>query len=279
MTMHTHKLQFADPKEQEDLPREILVGSDHYWKIVNVSPPLRISPSVVLLPSNLGWILSGNRSGISANVAAVTFLHPENPRPLPETDIKRFWDLDDWHHKNMPKDCVGAVTGQGRRLATILVSIKIALNSRPITQDNEDAFTPANFLWCKTDDVALHKSHGNLKTHQRPKRMPDDLWRRWEKECLMELRSFHLISHQKGRSGKVLTGDIVLLQEDGRPRHMWMARVEELMVGRDGATTTAVRLGANETVPFRPIQLVIQCSYIHACYVFIIYYLVKSERF
>ena len=94
MTTHTHKLQFADPREQEDLPIEILIGGEHYWKIVKDSPPLRICLSVVLLPSNLGWILSGNRSGISANVAAVNFLHLENPSPLLETEVKRFWDLE-----------------------------------------------------------------------------------------------------------------------------------------------------------------------------------------
>jgi hypothetical protein len=63
MKMHKPKLQFADPKEQVDLRIEINVGSDHYWKIVKVSPPLRISPSVVLLPSKRGFILSGNPSG------------------------------------------------------------------------------------------------------------------------------------------------------------------------------------------------------------------------
>jgi hypothetical protein len=62
---------------------------------------------------------------------------------------------------------------------------------------------------------------GNLKkTHQRTKRKADDFWRRWEREYLMELRSFHVISQPKGRSGKVRTGDIVLLQEDHRPRHV-----------------------------------------------------------
>ena len=94
ITTHTPKLQFADPKEQEDLPIEILVESDHYWKTVKDSRPLQISPSVVLLPSNLGWIVSGNRSSISANVAAVSFLQLEIPGPLPETEIKRFWDLE-----------------------------------------------------------------------------------------------------------------------------------------------------------------------------------------
>jgi len=93
MTTHTPKLQFADSREQEDLPIEILVGGDHYWKIVD-SPPLRISPSVVLLPSNLGWILCGKSCGILANVAAVNFLDLGNPGSLQETEINLFWNLE-----------------------------------------------------------------------------------------------------------------------------------------------------------------------------------------
>jgi hypothetical protein len=75
---HIPKLQLADPCEEE-LPIEILVGGDHYWKIVNDSPPWRISPSIVLLPSKLGLILNGNRSGMSVNVAAVNLLNVERP--------------------------------------------------------------------------------------------------------------------------------------------------------------------------------------------------------
>jgi len=94
ITTHNTKFQLADTYEREDLPIEILVGIDHYWKLVEDSPPLRISPSVVLLPSNLGWFLSGNRSGISANGAAVNFLHLKNPGPLPQTEKKQFWNLE-----------------------------------------------------------------------------------------------------------------------------------------------------------------------------------------
>jgi hypothetical protein len=94
MMTHTPPLQFTDPWEQDDLPIEILVGGDHHWKIVKDGPPWRLSPFVVLLPSRFGWILSGNRSGISVNVAAVNFLCTEGPGPLTETEIKRFWDLE-----------------------------------------------------------------------------------------------------------------------------------------------------------------------------------------
>jgi len=58
------------------------------------SPLLRISPSIVLLPSNFGWILSGNRTGISTNVIAVHFLHSESHDSLPDVEVKRFWDLE-----------------------------------------------------------------------------------------------------------------------------------------------------------------------------------------
>ena len=90
---NTPKLQLADPREQEDLPIEILVGGEQYWRDVTDSTPLRISPSLVL-PSKLGRILSGSRYGVSANVAAVNFLHLGGPTPLPDTEIKKFWDLE-----------------------------------------------------------------------------------------------------------------------------------------------------------------------------------------
>ena len=83
VTTHIPKLQLTDPKLQEDHPIEDLIGSDHYWKSVRDSPPLRISPYIVLLPSNLGWILSGNRSGISANWAAINLLQAGNTGLLP----------------------------------------------------------------------------------------------------------------------------------------------------------------------------------------------------
>jgi len=42
---HACELQLPDPKthSQEDVLVEILIGGDHYWKIVRDSPPIRIS--------------------------------------------------------------------------------------------------------------------------------------------------------------------------------------------------------------------------------------------
>jgi hypothetical protein len=90
----TLELQLADPRGNEDLPIEILIGADYYWTIMKDSPLRRLSPSTVLLPSNFGWIMSGRRAGISTHVIAVHFLHAENQSLWPGAEVKRFWDLE-----------------------------------------------------------------------------------------------------------------------------------------------------------------------------------------
>jgi hypothetical protein len=106
MMTHTPNLQFADPREQVDLPIEILIAGDHYWKIVKDSPPLRMSPPLLLLPTKLRWILSGNRSGISANAAAVTFLHSECPSATRDGD-QVILGLGIYRNYNPPGQIVG----------------------------------------------------------------------------------------------------------------------------------------------------------------------------
>ena len=93
---HACKLQLAEPKthSQEDVPVEILIGGDHYWKIVMDSPPIRISTSAVLIPTAFGWILSGNRSGTCVNSAVVNFINLEQTFTPSEDDLRRFWDLE-----------------------------------------------------------------------------------------------------------------------------------------------------------------------------------------
>jgi hypothetical protein len=93
---HARKLQLADPKiySQEDVSVEILIGGDHYWKIVKDSPPIRISMLAALVPTAFGWILSGNRSGTHVNSAVVNFVNLEQTFTPSEDDLRRFWDLE-----------------------------------------------------------------------------------------------------------------------------------------------------------------------------------------
>ena len=93
--VHTRKLQLADPKlGEEPLPIEILIGGDHYWKVIEDNAPIRISSFVATIPSIFGWILSGNRSGITISSAVVNYINSEQPR-LPSDDVFRhFWVLE-----------------------------------------------------------------------------------------------------------------------------------------------------------------------------------------
>jgi hypothetical protein len=74
------------------------------------------------------------------------------------------------------KICLRKVLGRfqtsDEKLANTLVNIEAALNSRPITQDTEEALTPAHFL-CGERLTALHsgtepqKDRNFTKAHQR----------------------------------------------------------------------------------------------------------------
>ena len=78
------------------------------------------------------------------------------------------------------------------------------------------------------------------------------------REYLLELRSFHRVRQTTGRTATFRVGDMVLLQEDLRPRHLWRrARIQELVQGRDGQVRTVLLQTGDGHNLARPIQLVI----------------------
>jgi hypothetical protein len=86
----------------------------------------------------------------------------------------------------------------------------------------------------------------------------EDFWKRWTKEYLLELRTYHQVRQPYGGETRCRVGDVVLLQEEVRPRHMWKrGRVEELRPGRDGKVITVILRTQDGGRLFRPIQLVI----------------------
>jgi hypothetical protein len=57
---------------------------------------------------------------------------------------------------------------------------------------------------------------------------------------------------------KFKVGDVVLLQEEKQPRHMWeKARIEELCLGRDNQIQTVILRQSDKTRISRPVQMVI----------------------
>jgi len=91
---YTRKLQLADPKEEEYIPVDFLIGGDHYWKVVKDNPPIRVSTSAVLVPTMFGWILSGIRSGTYVNSVTVNFVNSHQTLTLSDEYVRRFWDLE-----------------------------------------------------------------------------------------------------------------------------------------------------------------------------------------
>ena len=86
----TRKIQLADPRGERDLSIEVLVGGDYYWRIVKDASTIRLSSSLGLLPTTFGCILTGNRTGITANQIMVNHITLEQS----DNDLRRFWDLE-----------------------------------------------------------------------------------------------------------------------------------------------------------------------------------------
>lgn len=150
-------------------------------------------------------------------------------------------------------------------LQTLLSGIEATLNSRPITEDlnGDNVLTPAHFLVGNKLTTIPYggepQTGKNLALEfQRKQRTLQEFWQQWKKEYLLQLRNYHEVRglHNQQRSPKV--GDVVLLQEDCRPRHVWKrARVERLLPGRDGRTRTIILQQPDGTRISRPTQLVI----------------------
>ncbi|XP_015905556.1 uncharacterized protein [Parasteatoda tepidariorum] len=166
------------------------------------------------------------------------------------------------------KRCLRKVLGRAlldeEGLSTALIGIEAALNSRPlIYEDGEDnsstALTPSHFLTGRKLTAIPSSPNNNTKQRKIYKKQQDLLdyfWKKWSNEYLLQLRSFHQVRNQDNIIN-IRIGDIVLLQEDVRPRHIWKkARVVNLHEGRDGKIRSCELIvnGLNIT---RPVALVI----------------------
>lgn len=81
-----------------------------------------------------------------------------------------------------------------------------------------------------------------------------NLWNRWRKDYLLDLKSAHSCNTQKPTELKI--GDIVLIGDANMPRQRWkLGRIEELFQGRDGKVRSCAVRTSTRTVLKRPIQL------------------------
>jgi len=174
-----------------------------------------------------------------------------------------------WERKiGTVKRCLRKVLGLSRlteeQLNTTLISIEGAVNSRTITQGKDSfAVTPAHFLIGEglvtkpmgTEPTARQNLNKELRLKQK---MSDDFLKRWTKEYLLKLRNFHEVQRPVGKTAQIHLGDVVLIREDVRLRHLWgRARIDELRRRREGLVRTVMLRTSDGRQITGPIQLVI----------------------
>jgi hypothetical protein len=148
-------------------------------------------------------------------------------------------------------------------LYTVLTSIEAALNSRRITQDDNGTLTPSHFLNSGKLTIIPDSPEPTgmkmlTKAFWQSQKLTQDLWRRWQKEYLLQLRNYHEVRKPSRQGPKFRVGDIVLLQEEKQARHMWKkARIEDLHLGRDNQIRTVILRQTDTMRISRPVQLVI----------------------
>ena len=183
------------------------------------------------------------------------------------------------------KRCLKKTIGRARltydELLTSLIEVEMVINSRPLTyvspDDLQEPLTQAHFLTGKRilslpdgigcgddpddEDVDLARDHLTRRMKYL-NTVLNHFWKQWQLEYLLDLRE----SHRQRNAGSnrddattINTGDVVLLQEE-KPRAFWrLARVKQLITGRDGRVRAAmltVPSGDGQTSTFRgPIQL------------------------
>ena len=236
------------------------------------------------------WIISDNAKTFKASAKVITTIcnHKEVKDYLSQVGDEWAFNLENapWWGGRMIKStkrCLRQMVRQAKfshdETHTAIVEIGAIINSHPITflnaDDTEEPLTPSHLL-------VGHRilSLPDSRTHFPPKdgtfEVTDELlqrrakhlngilnhfWKWWSMEHLFELRETRRQRRVDGTSARVKIGDIVLVHNQDHPKGVWkVARVENLITGRDGLVRGAVlRLPSKSgqlTTLQRPLQLI-----------------------
>jgi hypothetical protein len=165
----TLKMQLADPKDDhDDLPIDILIGGHYYWKKIKPATPVQLPQSLVLIPSKLGWILSGKRSGITVNTVIVNYIEPDNEVPLSDDAFRRIWD----------SDVFGITPDQGRSLNAKDSAVIQQLHDSHRIEDNRrvDSLTRKEHITIPTNRQNAEKRFQTLQYRLERDEVPQDVY-------------------------------------------------------------------------------------------------------
>ena len=158
----------------------------------------------------------------------------------------------------LTKKCLKKIAGNAKlsyeEMETLLIEIEGVLNSRPLTycydELDEPPLTPSSLVIGRrlldpvqldADIDAVSSSRSDLVKRDRYLRtLLSHFKNRFKHEYLTSLREFHLNKLAKNEC-EVSVGDIVYLQDDSLRRQQWnLAKIEELLPGKDGIVRAAV---------------------------------------
>ena len=150
------------------------------------------------------------------------------------------------------KRCLRKVIGRAalnyEELVTLLVEIEGVINARPITYVYDDTegvsypLTPAELLYGRSTTRTSNGKHFEIvstnetltKRANYHRKLLQNFTKRWKNEYLLGIREA-LSSTITSEKPNIEVGDVVVLKDDQTKRQFWkLARIEELIVGRDG---------------------------------------------
>ena len=156
--------------------------------------------------------------------------------------------------KSPIKKVTGRSTVSYDEMCTLLNEVEAVINARPLTYvyDDEESvsypLTPSDLIYGRRITESPNSQHyetistySSLTKRFKHHRL-SQFTRRWRNEYLTSLRE----QFAKGSSGrdvnaKFKVGDIVILKNDSLARAFWkLAKVEELLPGRDGTVRAAI---------------------------------------
>ena len=164
--------------------------------------------------------------------------------------------------KQALKKTLGRSTLSYDEMNTVLVEVERVINSRPITSIYDDreaisyALTPSHLINGRSistipssqhyDVISTNQTLTRRSRHHR--RLLQQFLQRWKRDYLLSLRENHKVKSRHDKKPDISVGDIVILKNDSTSRNFWkLAKIEELLPGRDGTIRSAVVKVANDT--------------------------------
>lgn len=161
------------------------------------------------------------------------------------------------------KRIIGPRVMEYRQFQTLLCNIEAALNSRPLTPLTDDpddllALTPGHFLINRPFAAVPEFRYVNESNVEGKKlwierqKMFKHFWERWHKEYLTTLQE-----RKKWRREKenIKIGQLVIIRDENLPPTQWkMARIVELLPGKDGLVRNVLVKAKLGVVLKRPVQ-------------------------